>query len=205
MNAITHESAYCFYPRATVSNESTLVVAKCWDAKALEKYQGRGFTVFGYPSFDQGMLKHRRTFQSGKHRWADDRHTWRINFNMANAVPAAYALDTCTPTHADALANNSWILTIRKEGVRMNYTQFASVLFNRNYVLAEEEFISTVIEPFFRNRGLKEHLLLPNEHLYSCSAWQQEVEDVRGKMEKTRDMKWYVLPLKFHVAVVSQS
>ena len=192
MNAITHNAAYCFYPYGTLVDRSTLVIQKHSDPKALAKYKRRGFTILEFPASGRMVSKNRPMFQSGKRRWANDAHTWCIRLQRQDDGRTEHVFYGRTSPDEYPLANNSWTLTLCKEGARMDYVKFASALFCYSYVFAEDRTISNVIEPFFRGRCINEHLWLPTKQLYNCRTWHEEVERVREKRMKSHNVQWYV-------------
>ena len=134
LNAISHDTAFCLYPRATLEDRSTLMLRadELLDEAIYRKFVHRGYQFVltsrpGDPAYPYDTL-----------RRLDDRHTWRISL-ASSLDTSSIPLRSHQPPvlSKDSIFMSSW--TLQKEPcLRIVFDVHSYPSFYHAYVADEE-------------------------------------------------------------------
>jgi hypothetical protein len=175
MNVISFNVAYSLYPRATFEERRTLSmsVSNEGEAEALGKYAVRGWKILCdiYPHEEN---KPQASFHQNISRWVDDEMSWQIPLDLTGVVMRSAPSKNSSAYNWDPVKHNSWKLTrAQTSKLVMTYYVAKSTLFRYNYLIADNQFLCTLIG-FFRRQGFLEQLkrsLLSVEEQRASITW----------------------------------
>jgi hypothetical protein len=179
MNVISFDVAYSLYPRATFEERRTLSmsVSNEGEAEALGKYAVRGWKILCdiLPHEENKPLA---SFHQDVTRWVDDEMSWKIPLDMTGLIMRPPPSENSCAFNWDPVKHNSWkLIRARTHKLLMTYHVAKSTLFRYNYLIADSQFLYTLVG-FFRRQGslerLKRTLLSVEEQRASvtwCVSW----------------------------------
>ena len=141
LNVISHATAYCLYPRATLENQSTLMLRadEILDEAVYRDYVHRGY------QFILASRSGDHTYRYGTPRNLKDPYTWRISLDLSGLAPSSDA-DTHyrTGLSRDAIFMSSWTLQ-RDPCIRIVFDVLSYPSFYHAYV-ADDRVIATALQ-----------------------------------------------------------
>ncbi|KAJ3530464.1 hypothetical protein NM688_g7704 [Phlebia brevispora] len=160
LNVISHDMAYCLYPRATLEDRCSLLLRpdEILDPIVMNKYVNRGF------QFAICAREEDAAFLPGQLRWLGDKYCWRIPVNTSAIA---------TVPEPDTLTNSSWRL-VNTPRAKMEFDVLSSPGFQNVYIAGD-----STVRAMFVAFSLFSKTLLENDIPYDfdvefhrfCTFW----------------------------------
>lgn len=142
MNVISYEKAYCLFPRATLEERRSLVVATDGPGQlpALLKYEERGWEMVVSVSSRERTGRN-PSFPFGK-RFIDDRYTWTIALDLSGLSLSRRITPLSPVLTQDPVSATSWTFRyLPDDGGEMEFGSISDERLLYTYALDDEEII----------------------------------------------------------------